>query len=166
MEILRGTPAFALLLPALVLGALRAQRAWRTRDAFTLLTLGAVVGLSTHLVALNALCYLLRPGLAAWSLAAQPVSMIWLAGGAGALGPDTRFELSVLGRDGHWTRTPKPVRMILSPTRPGTALLRFEPSSTPAVLLRVTGPARAKEGEMVPLTEVWVGAATEGPLAP
>jgi hypothetical protein len=84
MEALRGLAAVALLLPALALGALWTRRAWRTRDAHTCLALGAVVGLSTHVVTLNALSYLFLPGFATILLVlAEAVAAVWLGYRAG-----------------------------------------------------------------------------------
>ena len=61
MVVLQSSAVFLLLVPALVLGALWVRRAWRTADAHACVVLGAVVGLSAHLVVLNALCYLILP---------------------------------------------------------------------------------------------------------
>ncbi|MCK6472465.1 MAG: hypothetical protein L6R28_12040 [Planctomycetes bacterium] len=68
MEVLRGLAVLACLLPPLALGAAWARRAWRSSDAHTCLALGGLAGLSAHLVALNALSYLILPGTAAAAL--------------------------------------------------------------------------------------------------
>lgn len=68
MEALRGLAVLACLLPPLALGAAWARRAWRSPDAHTCLALGGLAGLSAHLVALNALSYVILPGTAAPAL--------------------------------------------------------------------------------------------------
>jgi hypothetical protein len=68
MAIAGGLGVLLLLLPALGLGGLWVRAAWRTQDLRTCLTLGAVVGFSAHLVALNALCYLWPPERSGWGL--------------------------------------------------------------------------------------------------
>lgn len=65
MEALRGLSVLACLLPPLALGAAWVRRAWRSSDAHTCLALGGLAGLSAHLVALNALSYLILPCTAA-----------------------------------------------------------------------------------------------------
>lgn len=57
-----------MLLPLPALGALWMRAALRTRDAFTAWVLGGFSACAAHAVALNALCYVVRPGDAAWML--------------------------------------------------------------------------------------------------
>ena len=57
-----------LLSPVVALGTLWCRMAWRTNDRRACLFLGVLTGISAHLVALNALSYLIRPAAAGWCL--------------------------------------------------------------------------------------------------
>ncbi|MCZ7644070.1 MAG: hypothetical protein M5U26_02120 [Planctomycetota bacterium] len=83
----QGLLCLLLMLFPVLAGAVWVRRAWRTSDLGTALALGAVVGLSAHLVALNALSYLLRPAVASGLLSALEAAALLAAWRRDRTGP-------------------------------------------------------------------------------